>query len=76
MRTPATGGPEHDSGRSLADFVRHIEITEQEWVAFMAHFPQTLNGFYVPPPEQKEVKAIIESTHDDTVVLPLQSATP
>jgi hypothetical protein len=32
--------------------------------------------FDVPPPEQDELKAIIESTHDAIVISPLQSATP
>jgi hypothetical protein len=35
-----------------------------------------MNKFDVPPPEQQELKAIIESTHDAIVVSPLQSATP
>ena len=60
----------------MGDAHRHLEITEEEWGAFMDDVQQTLNKFDVPPPEQKEVKAIIESTHDDIVVSPLQSATP
>ena len=36
-----------------------------------------MNNFDVPPPEQEELKAIIESTHDAIVVMArLQSATP
>ena len=42
----------------------------------MDDLQQTMNSFDVPPPEQEELKAIIESTHDDIVVSPLQSATP
>ena len=42
----------------------------------MDDLQQTLNKFDVPPPEQDELKAIIESTHDAIVVSPLQSATP
>jgi hemoglobin len=76
MLCQAAGGPQQYSGRSMADSHRHLEITEEEWAAFMDDLQQTLNGFDVPPPEQKEVKAIIESTHDDIVVSPLQSATP
>ena len=72
----AAGGPQQYSGRSMKDSHRHLEITEEEWGAFMDDLQQTLNGFDVPPPEQKEVKAIVESTHDDIVVSPLQSATP
>ena len=76
MLCQAAGGPQQYSGRSMADSHRHLEITEEEWAAFMDDLQQTLNGFDVPPPEQKEVKAIIESTHDAIVVSPLQSATP
>jgi hypothetical protein len=32
--------------------------------------------FNVPPREQEELKAIIESTHDAIVISPLKSATP
>jgi hemoglobin len=76
MLCQAAGGPQQYSGRSMEDSHRHLEITEEEWAAFMDDLQQTLNGFDVPPPEQKEVKAIVESTHDDIVVSPLQSATP
>jgi hemoglobin len=76
MLCQAAGGPQQYSGRSMEDSHRHLEITEEEWGAFMDDLQQTLNGFDVPPTEQEEVKAIIESTHDDIVVSPLQSATP
>jgi hemoglobin len=72
----AAGGPQQYSGRSMEDSHRHLEITEEEWGAFMDDLQQTMNKFDVPPPEQEELKAIIESTHDDIVVSPLQSATP
>ena len=52
-----------------------FEITEVEWAAFMDDLQRTMNKFDVPPPEQQELKAIIESTHDAIVVSPLQSAT-
>jgi hemoglobin len=76
MLCQAAGGPQQYSGRSMADSHRHLEITEEEWGAFMDDLQQTMNSFDVPPPEQEELKAIIESTHDDIVVSPLQSATP
>ena len=72
----AAGGPQQYSGRSMGDSHRHLEITEEEWAAFMDDLQQTMNSFDVPPPEQEELKAIIESTHDAIVVSPLQSATP
>ncbi len=76
MLCQAAGGPQQYSGRSMEDSHRHLEITEEEWGAFMDDVQQTLNRFDVPPPEQEEVKAIVESTHDAIVVSPLQSATP
>jgi len=60
----------------MGDSHRHLEITEEEWGAFMDDLQQTLNKFDVPPPEQEELKAIIESTHDAIVISPLPSATP
>jgi hemoglobin len=60
----------------MGDSHRHLEITEEEWGAFMDDVRQTLNKFGVPPPEQEELKAIIESIHDAIVISPLRSATP
>ena len=60
---------------SAAGF-KYLEITEEEWGAFMDDLRQTLNKFDVPPPEQDELKAIIEPTHDAIVISPLQSAAP
>jgi hemoglobin len=59
----------------MGDSHRHLEITEEEWGAFIDDLQQTLNKFDVPSPEQQELKAIIESTHDAIVISPLQSAT-
>jgi hypothetical protein len=53
-----------------------FEITEEEWGAFMDDLRQTLNKFDVPPSEQEELTAIIESTHDAIVISRLQSETP
>jgi hemoglobin len=60
----------------MCDSHRHLEITEEQWGAFMDDLQQTLNKFDVPPPEQEELTAIIESTHEAIVISPLQSATP
>jgi hypothetical protein len=43
-------------------------ITEEEWLAFMNDLQQTLDKFGVPQPEQNEIKAIVESTHEAIVV--------
>jgi hemoglobin len=64
----ATGGPQKYSGRSMADSHRHLNITPQEWDAFMDDFQQTVDKFKVPAVEQAELRAIVESTYDDIVV--------
>lgn len=64
----ATGGPQTYTGRSMADSHRHLNITPQEWDAFMDDFRQTLDKFHVPPAEQAELTAIVESTYSEIVV--------
>ena len=48
----AAGGPQKYTGRSMADSHRHLNITPQEWEAFMADLQQTLDKFKVPAAEQ------------------------
>ena len=72
MTCEAAGGPQRYSGRSMGDSHRHLEITEEEWGAFMDDFQQTLDKFEVPQPEQEELTAIVESTKEAIVVEPLQ----
>lgn len=64
----ASGGPQRYTGRSMADSHRHLNITPQEWDAFMDDLQQTLNKFKVPPSEQAELRAIVQSTYGDIVV--------
>lgn len=64
----AAGGPQTYSGRSMADSHRHLNITPQEWEAFMDDFDQTLDKFKVPAAEQAELRAIVQSTYGDIVV--------
>jgi hemoglobin len=64
----ATGGPQKYTGRSMADSHRHLNITPQEWEAFMDDFQQTLDKFTVPAVEQAELRAIVQSTYGDIVV--------
>lgn len=68
----ATGGPQQYTGRAMGDSHRHLQITEGEWGAFMDDFQQTLDKFQVPPLEQDELKAIVESTHEAIVLVPYQ----
>ena len=72
MLCEAAGGPQRYSGRPMGDSHRHLMITEEEWLAFMDDLQQTLDKFGVPQPEQNEIKAIVESTHEAIVVAPLQ----
>jgi hemoglobin len=65
----ASGGPQRYTGRSMADSHRHLNITPQEWDAFMDDFQQTLDKFKVPPSEQAELRAIVQSTYGDIVVI-------
>jgi hemoglobin len=64
----ASGGPQKYTGRSMADSHRHLNITPQEWEAFMDDFQQTLDKFKVPATEQAELQAIVQSTYGDIVV--------
>jgi hemoglobin len=64
----AAGGPQKYTGRSMAESHRHLNITPQEWEAFMDDFQQTLNKFKVPAAEQAELRAIVQSTYADIVV--------
>ena len=68
----ATGGPQQYSGRSMEEMHKHLLITPQEWQAFLDDFQQTLDTFNVPPVEQAELFAIIESTRAAIVIAPGQ----
>ncbi len=63
----ATGGPQRYTGRSMLDSHEHLDITEEEWQVFLADFQATLDHFAVPPAEQRELFAIVESTKADIV---------
>ena len=64
----AAGGPQNYTGRSMADSHDHLDITEEEWQAFLADFQATLDKFEVPATEQGELFAIVESTKADIVI--------
>jgi len=63
----AAGGPQTYTGRSMHDSHVHLEITEEEWLAFLDDLQQTLDKFDVPAAEQAELFAIVESTKSDIV---------
>jgi hemoglobin len=64
----ASGGPQHYTGRSMHDSHQHLNITPNEWEAFVDDFQQSLNKFNVPAAEQAELKAIVQSTYGDIVI--------
>ena len=68
MVCEATGGPQKYSGRTMRDSHRHLQITAEEWEAFLDDFQQTLDKFKVPQAEQEELKEIVDSTREDIVV--------
>lgn len=72
----AGGGPQQYSGRTMGDSHRHLAITEDEWAAFMDDLYSTLAKFQVPPAEETELVAIVESTRDAIVVVPPPQSGP
>jgi hemoglobin len=66
----AAGGPQVYSGRPMDESHRHLEITEDEWRAFMDDFAQTLSKFQVPEAERTELTAIVEGTKEEIVTAP------
>ena len=68
----AAGGPQVYSGRSMGDSHRHLEITEEEWKAFMDDLAQSLSKFGVPEAERQELNAIVEGTKEEIVIAPLR----
>ena len=63
----AAGGPQHYSGRPMAESHSHLKINDKEWAAFSDDLQATLDKFSVPAQEQAEVKAIVMTTHGDIV---------
>jgi hemoglobin len=64
----ATGGPQRYSGKTMKESHRHLNITPDEWVAFLDDFRLTLNLFHVPEREQAELFALVQSTYGEIVV--------
>jgi hemoglobin len=68
----ATGGPQRYTGRSMYDSHARLDITEQEWQAFLDDFRQTLAKFGVPEVERTELFSIVDSTKQNIVLLKKQ----
>jgi hemoglobin len=65
----ASGGPQRYTGKSMYDSHAHLDITEQEWQAFLDDLRQTLDKFKVPDTERIELLAIVDSIKKDIVLL-------
>jgi hemoglobin len=63
-----TGGPCKYVGRDMKTAHARLNINEKEWQAMLADFRTTLDKFKVPPTEQGELVAIVNSTKPDIVV--------
>jgi hemoglobin len=64
----ASGGPQKYTSRLMRESHQELNITVQEWDAFMNGFQQTLDKFAVPTAEQAELKSIVNSTYGDIVI--------
>src|SRR5262245_3808870 len=64
----AAGGPQRYTGRTMSDSHAHLDITADEWLAFLDDLGQTFDNFGVPAAERQELLAIVESTRGDIVI--------
>jgi hemoglobin len=67
MVCEVTGGPCKYTGRAMKESHAHLNISEQEWGVMAGEFQKSLDKFKVPAAEQKELFAIVGTTHDDIV---------
>lgn len=67
MVCAVTGGPCKYTGMAMKESHAHLNISEQEWSVMVGEFQKTLDKFNVPAAEQKELFAIVNTTHDDIV---------
>ncbi|MFQ5732636.1 MAG: group 1 truncated hemoglobin [Planctomycetaceae bacterium] len=63
----SAGGPLYYTGRNMAVTHRGMGISAADWQAFLGHLNATLDHFDVPPREQGEVVAFVESTRGEIV---------
>ena len=63
----SAGGPVYYTGRDMK--ISHIgmQISEQDWTAFLAQLNATLDAFQVPQAERDQVIAFIQGTKADIV---------
>ena len=63
----SAGGPMYYRGRDMALCHRGMRISESDWTVFLGHAAATLAKFQVPPAEQGEVVALVQSLKKDIV---------
>ena len=63
----SAGGPMLYTGRDMLTSHRGMGITDSDWQIFIGHVKATLADFQVPPQEQDDVLAFIDSTRADIV---------
>ena len=64
------GGPCKYTGKGMKESHAGFHITPREWDALLVDFRASLDKFKVPPAEQQELIAIVESTKADIIVEP------
>jgi len=63
----SAGGPLYYTGRDMKTSHKGMQITENDWSAFLTHLNATLDAFAVPQAERDDVLAFVESTKSDIV---------
>jgi len=67
MVCEVTGGPCKYTGKAMKESHAHLNISEKECGVMAREFQKSLDKFKVPAAEQKELFAIVGTTHDDIV---------
>lgn len=67
MVCAVTGGPCKYTGKAMKESHAHLNISEKEWGVMAGEFQKSLDKFKVPAAEQRELFAIVGTTHDDIV---------
>lgn len=74
MICSAAGGPQVYTGPPMDVAHRHLEISKDEWRAFMDDLEQTLRTFDVPSSDQQELFRIVEGSREAIVITPLEGS--
>ena len=61
------GGPLFYAGREMRQSHTGMNISQQDWAAFIGHLEATLDHFGVPVAEKQDVLAFVETTRAEIV---------